>query len=144
MKNLKYIYLSIIILFAAACSNDDHSDQDTQPPTITILKPTKDQVFESGDDLHIEVKFVDNTALASYKIEIHHGGDGHGHGTDIRIVEWEYEVEGSLPNSKEYTLHLEIAIPAEAEEGEYHLGLYALDTSGNQGTAWTDFVIENH
>lgn len=141
MKHIHLIYILFIGIFLASCSSDD-GNTDTTAPKITIVEPHEDEIFDAGTIMHVEIIFSDNVELASYKIDIHHAGDGHGHGRGGE-TEWDYETEGSL-FGKNYTLHLEIAIPEDAEEGEYHFGVFALDTSGNETVVWSEIIIESH
>lgn len=142
MKNIHLILILLIGIFLTSCSNDD-DNADTTPPTITIIEPHEDEIFDAGTTMHAEITFSDNVELASYKIDIHHAGDGHGHGGRNIMEEWDYEVEGAL-FGEDYTLHSEIAIPEDAEEGEYHFGVFALDTSGNETVVWSEIIIEVH
>lgn len=144
MKNLKIISLISLLFLVLSCSKDDYGDQDTTPPQIHIIDPGNHQMFESGSLMHAQIELYDGGGLASYKIEIHAADDEHGHGVQILQEEWEYMTQGSLPLSYTHTLQLDIPIPEEAPEGEYHFVVFVLDTSGNQQVEWAEFVIENH
>ncbi|MFA7445789.1 MAG: DUF4625 domain-containing protein [Flavobacteriaceae bacterium] len=145
MKNIKFITVLAVVtaLFTVSCSDDD-SGKDTQKPTITIVEPFDEQAFDAGNEIHVEVDFTDNTGLASYKIDIHFAGDGHQHRgiTEEGHEEWAYETTGSLSGTSD-NIHLHIPIPENTEEGHYHFGVYAVDTSGNQQVVWSEIEIHN-
>lgn len=148
MKNLKIITLWTLSLglLSISCSNDDSDSQtDTQKPSITLISPQDEQVFEAGEQIQVQANFTDNVALASYKIDIHFAGDGHQHRglLESEHQQWVYETTGSLSGTSD-TLHLDIPIPTNAEEGHYHFGVYAIDVSGNQQVIWSEIEIHNH
>src|SRR5690554_6386081 len=82
MNNIKFITVLDVVtaLFTVSCSDDD-SNKDTQKATITLITPQDEQVFEAGEQIHVQANLTDNLALASYKIDIHYAGDGHQHRT---------------------------------------------------------------
>ncbi len=146
MKNIKFITVLAVVtaLFTLSCSDDD-SNKDTQKPTITLITPQDEQVFEAGEQIHVQANFTDNVALASYKIDIHYAGDGHQHRTlsEDENQQWAYETTGSLSGTSD-TIHIDILIPTDAEEGHYHFGVYAVDASGNQQVVWSEIEVHNH
>src|SRR5690554_421894 len=146
MKNIKFIILWLLSLslISVSCSNDD-SQTDTQKPSIALITPQDEQVFEAGEQIHVQANFTDNVALASYKIDIHYAGDGHQHRTlsEDENQQWAYETTGSLSGTSD-TIHIDILIPTDAEEGHYHFGVYAVDASGNQQVVWSEIEVHNH
>jgi len=146
MKKLKFIYAFAVAAALFSCSSDDNNSVDTQAPTIVINEPTDGEVFHAGDEIHVDIDFSDNVALASYKIDIHFTGDGHSHEKSMNIsehIEWEYEVTGVL-SGKNQNLHIHIDIPENAEDGAYHFGVFAVDKAGNETVQWIEIDIHNH
>ncbi|MGM0635869.1 MAG: DUF4625 domain-containing protein [Bacteroidota bacterium] len=146
MKRNFLLYLSIIsTLLVASCSSDDDS-LDNQRPEINVISPNEAQAFESGESIPVDIDFTDNEALVSYKIEIHYAGDGHEHRSDFKddhLEEWAYEVTGALSGNTD-NVEIQIDIPTEVVEGDYHFGVIALDEAGNQAEAFTDIEIGDH
>ncbi len=146
MKILKFIYAFAVVtaLFSVSCSSDDNSEPDTQKPTIMVNQPTDGEVFHSGDKIHAEVDFTDNIELASYKIDIHFAGDGHGHklASPSDYQPWVFETSGVISGKNDH-IYLQIDIPENIEEEHYHFGVYALDKAGNQNVVWIELDIHN-
>ncbi len=143
MKKFKFIYVFALAGILFFCSDDDNNSTDTKKPTFVINEPTDGEVLYAGDEIHVDVDFSDNIELASYKIDIHFGGDGHSHERQMNEpVEWDYEVTGVL-SGKNQNIHLYIDIPENAEEGEYHFGVFAVDKAGNQSVQWIELDIHN-
>lgn len=129
--------LSLALLGFTACEKDD--DSDSSKPVITLETPTNEQEFEPGDNISVKGSITDNEALASYKLDIHYGGD-HDHGKVAS--EWTYvqtwEASGKLVNFEH-----SVSIPADTEHGEYHVIVYATDEAGNEAElVEADVIIE--
>ncbi len=143
MKKQKFIYAFAIVstLFLGSCSSDSSSDADTQKPSIIIYKPLDGDIITAGQDLLVDIDFADNVGLASYKIEIHADDDGHEHRKKDGQPhqEWTYEYSQTI-SGKNVSKELAIPVPA-GTEGEYHFGVYAIDTSGNQALIWEKISI---
>lgn len=138
MENI--IKNSMLILIGTfgmiSCSSDDEN-VDTQKPVIILNQPLDETEFHFGENLQIEAEFSDNVGLASYKIEIHSAGDGHTHRL-LTGTEWFHSETHPIAGSPtHYITQKNILIPAEingepVQEGHYHLGIYLVDTSGNE------------
>ena len=149
MKNLKYQVVSLVLVAVAfvSCSDDD-STLDTQKPTITVQSPTTNQEVEPGTQLNIKAMLQDETALASYKIEIHSAEDGHEHkafgakeAEDFHYEET-FQVAG---NSKNYQVDYNINVPVGVAEEHYHVGIFCIDAAGNQSQQFVEiFIGEEH
>lgn len=148
MKKYIIVYSSLLVasfgLFS--CSSDDDS-ADTTKPVIVLNNPSDHQHFHPGESIQLNADFSDNVALASYKIEIHHAGDGHSHKTDEN-AEWYFiythSIEGNLPT---FNAQHSISIPTEIEGepielGHYHLGIYLIDQSGNEQQKFIEIEVE--
>ncbi|MGB6083273.1 DUF4625 domain-containing protein [Moheibacter sp.] len=147
MKNI--IKNSMLILIGTfgmiSCSSDDDSI-DTQKPMIILNQPLDETEFHFGENLHIEAEFSDNVGLASYKIEIHSAGDGHTHKTLVGTEWFHTETHPIAGNPTHYIAQREILIPSEINgepvlEGHYHLGIYLVDTSGNEQQLFVEVDI---
>lgn len=75
--------ISTILLLAAltAFTSCEKEFNDNEKPVIVLTAPAEDEAVLPGSDIHFEVTFSDNEALASYKVNIHGAFDGHGHST---------------------------------------------------------------
>src|SRR5690606_1265017 len=139
MKNTIKISMIIIAgtLGIISCSSDDDNGLDTQKPVIVLNEPQNDAELHFGEIMHLNAEFSDNVGLASYKIEIHSAGDGHIH-KNGEEEEWFYAESHPITGSPQnYTADKEIPIPLEINgepihEGHYHVGIYLVDTSGNE------------
>ncbi len=152
MKKQILIYASILAgtFGIQSCSSDDDASVDTQKPVIVLNEPTNEQVFHAGEEIHVDADFSDNVGLASYKIEIHSAGDGHTHDKNANAEgEWFYTDTNSIEgNPKNYTAHKNILVPhtvngAEIAEGHYHLGIFSVDTSGNEQQLFIEIEIHH-
>lgn len=147
MKNQILTYSTAIfaLFFLLSCSSDDES-ADTTKPFIVLISPYEDQHFHAGETIEFQGVFSDNVALASYKIEIHHAEDGHTHKKEN--AGWYFvhtaNITGDL--SAYNALH-SIEIPTQIngqpiETGHYHLGVYLIDSSGNEQQKFMEIGIE--
>lgn len=145
MKKLNLLVVFAIVFATAftSCSSDDGNR-----PTLQIMEPTKDAVFIAGDPIHVHAILKDDKQLSKFKIDIHYAGDGHTHGVVPRsaFVEWNYINEGNISGT-EFTLDKMIEIPTTINEspirkGEYHLGIFVLNSSGSETKSWVDIIIE--
>lgn len=144
MKKINFIFVFAVVTALFSCSSDDNSGTDTQKPTIVIVEPADGEVLHAGEEIHVDIDFLDNVALASYKIDIHFAGDGHSHEKSMEDhIKWAYETNGLL-SGKEDSVHLHIPVPENTEEGEYHFGVYATDKAGNQNVVWIEIDIHSH
>ncbi len=140
----KYMLALLMGLFLLSCSDDESTD--TTRPEIEVLAPADHSHFHAGDSFELRAQLSDNEALASWKANIHFNGDGHTHkssSTKDTAVEWEAEWTGDLAGSEtSFLLEQPIEIPANAEHGEYHLVVMALDRQGNETAAYSSFEVE--
>ena len=144
---LTYAFLVLGTISFVACSDDDDGNVDTEKPVIVLNEPTEGEIFTVGSEIHIDADFSDNVALASYKIDIHSADDGHTHKNEEE-GEWHYTethlIEGDLKN---HHIHSHIDIPTTVDGtdimlGHYHLGIYLVDTSGNEQQLFTEIEIQ--
>ena len=125
----------IALPFFLSCSDDN----DTQKPSVEIVSPENEALFNPGESISLNVIFGDNEELASYKIEIHLNADGHNHKSST-LLEAPFEfsqVGGFEKGLTRSELNLDIPIPTTIQEvavkeGEYHLGIHCIDKAGNE------------
>ena len=146
MKNITLYAFTIVSLLFASCSNDDAAD--TEKPVIVLVEPIVPEGFKPGSEIHVEGILTDNDGLASYKIEIHGAEDGHTHNHARTATNYfHYEQTITLAEfPKVHEMKHEILIPTiqnnEAlSTGHYHLGIFALDKSGNQEQVFIEIYI---
>jgi hypothetical protein len=144
IKSIAFVFGALIIM---GCSSDE---KDRSAPVITLMEPHADEAFAPGSEIHFEANFSDNEQLASYKIDIHYGGD-HTHGRNAALGEeheyeqWDFEQVYPL-SGRTMDVHRDIPIPTmingkPIKQGEYHFGVYALDAAGNQSLVFRDIYI---
>ncbi len=151
MKNKILVIASILAgtFGMISCSSDDEN-VDTQKPIIILNQPQNEAELHFGENLQIEAEFSDNVGLASYKIEIHSAGDGHTHKTLVGTEWFHSETHPISGSPTHYIAQRNILIPAEINgepvlEGHYHLGIYLVDTSGNEQQFFVEVDIhEGH
>ena len=149
MKNISRFFILIIAITAlASCKkDDDNKKKDTAAPVIDKVlingKADMDHLhMHPGDEIELEIHFSDNEELKSAKIEIHHAGDGHSHRTQAAPFSYSTILELS---GKQAHKHLDIHIPENATDGDYHLTIQAIDASGNESTLYfAEFEVETH
>lgn len=147
MKNIfKILLISAFTLTINSCSNEE---VDTQVPTIEIITPTHEAEIEPGATINLKAILGDNIGLASYKVEIHAGDDGHEHKAKQKDEEGESFavsfVKQIANNQNQFEVNEVIDVPENAKEGHYHLGVTVLDVNGNQNQKYVEvFVGHEH
>lgn len=126
---------------------------ETKPEVNLLYETTFPQNCDSltvGETFVLKVQLTDNEALASYTVHMHHNFDHHGHTTELEACNLDpakedgeiiqpFNYSHSLPiegSVQEYVTNLEIKIPEDADPGDYHLQITAVDRAG-----WSSFVI---
>ena len=143
MKKKNLLTYSIVLAFAifTACSSDEI---DTEAPRIVVNAPEDHAHFHPGDVILFNADFSDNVALKQFKIDIHYGGD-HGHKSvsdDDHGHKWSYEHIGDL-SGREQNVQMNITIPEDTHEGEYHFLVFATDEAGNEAQVVLEIEIED-
>lgn len=138
MKNILKLSLAVLSLISIVSCSDD--EMDTQKPTVQILTPTNHQEIEPGAVINLKAVLTDNEGLASYKIEIHSGEDGHEH--KAKSQDFSYSVVKQVTgNAKTFDVIETIKVPEDAKEEHYHLGITVLDVNGNQNQQFVEIFI---
>ena len=149
-------FISIVALFSIAavfaCSKDE---EDMDKPTIVSgegFNPINCQHYHAGDTIAFRSVFTDNVELGKFTLEVHSNFDHHSHSTEAdHDHEGEGECEGEheheeTPSDKvawvfnqsydiparlaRYEAKVDIAIPADAAEGDYHFMVRVTDKAG--------------
>lgn len=94
MKNLSIVFLAFISTTLFSCKKEELHDTVKASGTITISKPHEQQVFSTGDTVHIDAQLTANVQLHGYKMSIvAENGDtllsksDHGHLDGIELHE---------------------------------------------------------
>lgn len=142
-SKLALVALSISFLSVVSCSSDAASGSDTQAPQILVQSPSSGQHLERGEQFEVNILFKDNKALASYKLEIHYVADGHQHRLQPQDqwTQWSHQQISALSGT-EQEVSLLLTVPDFARAGEYHLGIFAIDASGNQSADFLELDVE--
>lgn len=141
---LSFAFLGLVII--SSCNSDDI---DTTKPIIEIISPTNDQTILPESYMKLEANLMDNSGLASYKIEIHPADDGHEHkASQLATEDFEYTfVDEISTETVIFILKEDIMIPANITEGHYHVGITVIDKNGNQNQQFVEVflgVTDNH
>lgn len=148
--NLKLFLPAILtIALLAACSKDD---VDTTRPVITLTTPADKAVFHRGQTVNLSALLTDNEELSSWKVSVHFNPYGHVHAAGAVVEKsstqatatnnWQFSANGTItPGLREFTLAREILIPQDATLGEYHLGVFAIDKSGNETQLFIEIKV---
>ncbi|MFI3322342.1 MAG: DUF4625 domain-containing protein [Rikenellaceae bacterium] len=148
------IFAVATLIFSSLIFVSCDKDGDTTKPVIELSEPEDGEEFLPGSEICVEMDLSDDTALASFKINIHNAFDGHSHDTDSdddsdadhdHDENYNTDTENAfyynmtsddldidmlgLRNSHQ---HIHVEIPATAAYGDYHLMIYCYDTSGNE------------
>lgn len=150
MKKILLLNLVLVsVLGFISCGDDDN---DTTKPVIEVISPSNGTTFAPGDIIKVEANFSDNESLASCKINIHYGGDGHTHTKSISSddsvgKEFTYNrTIDTIVGKKDANIILDIDIPLlidekPIKEGKYHLGVLCFDSSGNENHQYVDIIV---
>ena len=147
----KFYFFAIIAIAAmfslTSCSSDDEGD--VTKPVINLIEPEDGATLTIGDEngVHFEMEVSDDTALGSYKIDIHNNFDGHNHATrasDGSTTPFVFnKTYNDISGQRNATVHHhDIVIPANATPGKYHLMVYLVDQAGNESYAAREIVLE--
>lgn len=146
----KYYFLSAIVtvfVFVFVLSSCSKDDADTTAPTIELDEPEDGDSLLIGAEVHFECDFKDGVMLGSYMIEIHNNFDGHSHKAQSRadgeqpfFFKKSYDLSG-LRNS--HVHHHDVVIPANTQEGHYHLVVYCTDAAGNQSLVAREVILSH-
>ncbi len=148
------VLCGLLVLSMTSCE-----EADTRPPYITVVSPQEDATIETGKELCIQVTFLDNMALRSYKINIHPNFNGHTHAPareeayertmnqSQQTVDFEITLTSESQNDplsgQECFRDIDIDIPADATPGNYHLLIYCTDAAGNETYYARDLTLVN-
>lgn len=156
MKNIKIILGFLLFVTFISCSKEDEV-KDEQKPTITLNYaggfPKPCAKLKRGQKFTLKVKATDNVGLASYAIDIHNNFDHHTHDDQGSKCDMEpsknptantfkFDKNFQIQNKpKEYEISQAIAIPANADTGDYHCQISVVDVTGWQGRTSVDIKI---
>jgi hypothetical protein len=138
------LLLTALILALFSCGGSE--DKDMQKPEIQIVSPQNCAELQRGESFTFTAHFADNAELGSYNLEIHHNFDHHSHSTDSEDCEpdttktpvnaWVFNQNYAIPaGSHTFDASVEIAIPTDIDEGDYHFMVRLTDKSGWQQIA---------
>ncbi|PLX19146.1 MAG: hypothetical protein C0599_11280 [Salinivirgaceae bacterium] len=139
------IFIVFLVVSLSGCKKNDDTDQT--PPTIDISAidafPKHCDTLYRGETFTFIATFTDNEGLGSYSLDIHNNFDHHSHTTELQECElWPVQtpinpyflIEGyEIPNAPQtITTHLEITIPIDIDQGDYHFMIRVVDVNGWQ------------
>ena len=142
MKKLLFASLLAMSLLASC----DKEDLDRQAPVLSVTRTNPVAVsaevcghiennvikVSRGERFTIAFTVTDNYEVEQYKVELHDNSDCHGHGRSPQHAgHWEIfeivEVDAQrIDATKTYT------VPQDADYGNYHLQISAIDDNGNE------------
>lgn len=154
----KHILLSLIAAlfttFASttltSCKNEN---KDLTPPLInpTDFLPANCDFYYLGDTIQVRFTCSDDYELGNFNIEIHNNFDHHTHSTDAEDCDegeehevhehhhdevdgaWVFNQDYVIPSGQlEYTAGIDIPVPEDALDGDYHFMLRLTDRAGWQ------------
>ena len=148
----------LIAAIAVALVSCKKEDVDNTVPEISLVQPVFDQTIAIGSSISFEATFTDNVALKAYKIDIH-SAEGHVHTKYAKLNPneghpWTYEkswdFESGLSQSEVKHNLIEVPDSIMGEEGfleplmpgEYHMGVFCTDISGNESHVFIDIILE--
>lgn len=141
----KIIFLSLSVLFFAACDKEDSID--TEKPEINISIPGAFPVqcseIKRGESFTFRAEFTDNEELGSFGIDIHHNFNHHSHSTetetcsenDVKAPVNPFKVVENYPipeGLKRYVAEVDIYVPEDVDTGDYHFLIKVTDKEGWQ------------
>ncbi len=153
-KFFSLLMMAVITIFSfTSCSSDDDNRDMTRPEISTagiVAAPINCEVYKRGTVIPFRYIFTDNVELGSFTIEIHNNFDHHTHSTEEGAEEHhEHETDCTFDANKKpanpwylnqsytipagltkYSASLDIPIPEDIEEGDYHFRIEVLDKAG--------------
>ncbi len=138
----KNFFLLIFTLILCSCG-----DEIEPKPVITdtgiTCNPIDCQVYHRGDVIPVRYVFQDGTELGAFNIEVHNNFDHHTHSTSSVECEmdakkkasnpWVFNQDYTIPaGMKSYTTTINITIPTDIEEGDYHFMIRLTNKAGWQ------------
>ena len=151
-KNFLYTVLVIVCCGIAACftaCGGDDDDKDMNKPVISeqgiTANPIDCQEYHRGETIPFCYTFTDDVELGNFNIEVHSNHDHHTHSTSAveceeeheheqeSVKPWVYNQDYSIPaGQRTYTARVDIAIPTDIDEGDYHFMIRVTDRAGWQ------------
>jgi len=64
-------FIVLVVFLAFSCNDDDSgTPNDQEAPSIEIFSPTANSIFESGEDINVEINFTDMSEIVSYTVKV--------------------------------------------------------------------------
>lgn len=143
-----YKLISFFVLSASLLiSCNKGGEKDLEKPQIVFnaeeSSPKNCNVYKKGTVIPVNCIFTDNIELGNFNIEIHNNFDHHTHGTEKSkcsydankkpVNPWIFNKDYSIPaGSSVYNVDMNIPVPEDIDEGDYHLMIRLTDKSGWQ------------
>lgn len=131
-----FIALCLSVATFASCSKSD--DPTPVPvvkdPTITINKPTANQIFTVGTTINFEAMLKDDVKLKSYTVKIAKST------SDASATPFTYSKAGDISGTS-YTSTLDIPIPASAATGTYNVEVTCTNDGDKKVTKTVSITI---
>lgn len=161
--------LTVISLFVSC----NKTDRDETQPVITNMgitaNPVNCQVYHPGDTIPFCYQFEDDVELGSFNIEIHSNSDHHSHSTEsdnhgheggecahehdheehehehaAGQQPWVFNQDYEIPiGLRSYLARVNIPIPKDIAEGDYHFMIRLTDQAGWQQLKAVAIIIED-
>ncbi|MGE4290265.1 MAG: DUF4625 domain-containing protein [Salinivirgaceae bacterium] len=149
------ILMAILALALVSCEKEN---VDNTSPEIILVQPVFDQIIAIGSTIPFEATFTDNVALKAYKIDIH-SAEGHVHTKYAKLnlseghpwtyeKSWDFEMGLTQSEVKHHLIEVPDSIMGEegflepVMPGEYHMGVFCTDMSGNENHVFIDIILE--
>ena len=156
MKNTFIYSFLFCFLFLTSCSSDDSVTKDEQKPTISINYnggfPKACNQLKKGETYVFKAQVTDNSALASYSLDIHHNFDHHTHDDQGEQCDLEAIKQAVKPfifmenfaienEVTKYEININLTIPTNIDAGDYHCAYSVTDKTGWQSRTSIDISI---
>lgn len=145
IKRITTFSLLIASFLLSSCKDD--IEIDTEYPEIDIsfdqAFPKQCSSMKRGETFTFRARFTDNLQLGGFSIDIHHNFDHHTHSTEVNDCDMEkvketenpflYIKSYSIPDGlQEYMAEIELTIPDDVDDGDYHFMILLTDNEGWQ------------
>lgn len=144
IKLLSLVSLFTIPSIFIAC---DESDGDNTAPLIELSSPQEGIELTIGSTIDFSAVFKDNEMLSSYRVNIHHNFDNHGHehsrdvsDEDIKNA-FSFNRKWDITGTEQTIQHQEIEIPTGVTPGKYHLVVECVDAAYNEAKVFRNIVL---
>jgi hypothetical protein len=129
-KFYSIIYSTLLIISIIGCQKDNNIE-NTSPPQIDFISPSKGQNFTEDDTIYLRVNIISAVELHDYMLEVKNVTENKA------VYTYNGHSDGKTASINEYY------IPYVSKDADMQLVLTTLDHNGNKSVQTSEFKIKN-